>query len=150
MSNVNQTLKERGKVYGDYKGGSFFRSVVMRAIIARHSEVNHGGMPDIYMVYLYDIVNKLSRLASTPDHIDTWHDIAGYAMLVEEALKKDKEQEARQPRENPSPKVDDEACIKDFMDLVAALTGEDSDITKMAREAYDEYKKDKENEQGKN
>lgn len=40
--------------------------------------------------------------------------------------------------------------IKEFMDLVAALTGEDSEITKMTKEAYEEYKKDKENEQGKN
>nr|DAS91489.1 MAG TPA: hypothetical protein [Caudoviricetes sp.] len=148
MNNVNETLKERGKVYGDYKGGSFFRSVVMRAIIARHAEVNHGGMPDIYMVYLYDIVNKLSRLASTPDHIDTWHDIAGYATLVEEALKKDKENETKQECHNQE--LDDDAYIKDFMDLVATLTGEDSEITKMTKEAYEEYKKDKENEQGKN
>lgn len=128
MSNVNETLKERGKVYGDYKGGSFFRSVVMRAIIARYKEVNHGGMPDIYMVYLYDIVNKLSRLASTPDHIDTWHDIAGYAMLVEEALKKDKEQEARQEKHDQE--ADDEAAVIEFINLMEALTGEDSEITK--------------------
>lgn len=136
MSNVNETLKERGKVYGDYKGGSFFRYVVMRAIIARYKEVNHGGMPDIYMVYLYDIVNKLSRLASTPDHIDTWHDIAGYAMLVEEALKKDKEQEARQEKHDQE--ADDEAAVIEFINLM-----EDSEITKMAKEAYEDWKKGK-------
>ena len=58
MSNVNETLKERGKVYGDYKGGSEFRANVMKLIVDRNAEVNHGGMPAIYMVYLYDIVNK--------------------------------------------------------------------------------------------
>lgn len=141
MDNVNETLKERGKVYGDYKGGSFFRAVVMRAIIARYKEVNHGGMPDIYMVYLYDIVNKLSRLASTPDHIDTWHDIAGYAMLVEEAFKKDKEQEARQEKHDQE--ADDEATVIEFINLMEALTGEDSEITKMAKEAYEDWKKGK-------
>ena len=131
MSNVNETLKERGKVYGDYKGGSEFRANVMKLIIDRYAEVNHGGMPAIHMVYLYDIVNKLSRLASTPDHIDTWHDIAGYATLAKEAFKK-VEQEAEPEEEDQE--IDEEA-IKDFIDLMIALTGEGRDITQLAKGA---------------
>lgn len=146
MSNVNETLKERGKVYGDYKGGSEFRANVMKLIIDRYAEVNHGGMLAIHMVYLYDIVNKLSRLASTPDHIDTWHDIAGYATLAEEAFKKAEKQEQEANQEADA----DDVYIKEFMDFVSALTGENSNITQLAKEAYDEYKKEKENEQGKN
>ena len=144
MSEVNETLKERGKVYGDYKGGSEFRANVMELIVDRYAKVNHGGMPAIHMVYVYDIVNKLSRLAVTPYHIDTWHDIAGYATLVEKAFKKAEKQEQDQEADA------DDVYIKEFMDFVAALTGEDSDITQLAKEAYDEYKKEKENEQGKN
>ena len=144
MSEVNETLKERGKVYGDYKGGSEFRANVMELIVDRYAKVNHGGMPAIHMVYVYDIVNKLSRLAVTPYHIDTWHDIAGYATLVEKALRKAEKQEQDQEAD-----ADDE-YIKEFMDFVSALTGEDSDITQLAKEAYDEYKKEKENEQSKN
>ena len=144
MSNVNETLKERGKVYGDYKGGSEFRANVMELIVDRYAKVNHGGMPAIHMVYVYDIVNKLTRLAVTPYDIDTWHDIAWYATLVEKALRKAEKQEQDQ-------EVDaDDVYIKEFMDFVSALTGEDSDITQLAKEAYDEYKKEKENEQGKN
>lgn len=146
MSNVNETLKQRGAVYGDYKGGSEFRANVMQLIKNRYAEVNGKLLDALHMVYLYDIVNKLSRLASTPDHIDTWHDIAGYATLVEEALKREQELKAEQPQAEQA----DDAYIKEFMDLVAALTGEDSEITKMTKEAYKEYKKDKENEQGKN
>lgn len=144
MSNVNETLKERGKVYGDYKGGSEFRANVMELIVDRYAKVNHGGMPAIHMVYVYDIVNKLSRLAVTPYHIDTWHDIAGYATLVEKALKKAEKQEQDQEADA------DDVYIKEFMDFVSALTREDSDITQLAKEAYDEYKKEKENEQSKN
>lgn len=144
MSEVKETLKERGKVYGDYKGGSEFRANVMELIVDRYAKVNHGGMPAIHMVYVYDIVNKLSRLAVTPYHIDTWHDIAGYATLVEKALRKAEKQEQEQEAD-----ADDE-YIKEFMDFVSALTGEDSDITQLAKEAYDEYKKEKENGQGKN
>ena len=144
MSNVNETLKERGKVYGDYKGGSEFRANVMELIVDRYAKVNHGGMPAIHMVYVYDIVNKLSRLAVPPYHIDTWHDIAGYATLVEKALRKAEKQEQEQEADA------DDVYIKEFMDFVSALTGEDSDITQLAKEAYDEYKKEKENEQSKN
>lgn len=144
MSEVKETLKERGKVYGDYKGGSEFRANVMELIADRYAKVNHGGMPAIHMVYVYDIVNKLSRLAVTPYHIDTWHDIAGYATLVEKALRKAEKQEQEQEADA------DDVYIKEFMDFVSALTGKDSDITKLAKEAYDEYKKEKENEQGKN
>ena len=144
MSEVNETLKERGKVYGDYKGGSEFRANVMELIADRYAKVNHGGMPAIHMVYVYDIVNKLSRLAVTPYHIDTWHDIAGYATLVEKALRKAEKQEQEQEADA------DDVYIKEFMDFVSALTGENSDITQLAKEAYDEYKKEKENEQSKN
>lgn len=144
MSEVKETLKERGKVYGDYKGGSEFRANVMKLIVDRYAKVNHGGMPAIHMVYVYDIVNKLSRLAVTPYHIDTWHDIAGYATLVEKALRKAEKQEQEQEADA------DDVYIKEFMDFVSALTGEDSDITQLAKEAYDEYKKEKENEQSKN
>lgn len=146
MSKVNETLKERGAVYGDYKGGSEFRADVMQLITHRYAEINCKLLDALHMVYIYDIVNKLSRLAATPDHIDTWHDIAGYATLVEEALKMEQELKAEQPQAEQA----DDAYIKEFMDLVAALTGEDSEITKMTKEAYKEYKKDKENEQGKN
>ena len=144
MSEVNETLKERGKVYGDYKGGSEFRANVMELIVDRYAKVNHGGMPAIHMVYVYDIVNKLSRLAVTPYHIDTWHEIAGYATLVEKAFRKAEKQGQEQEADA------DDVYIKEFMDFVSALTGEDSDITQLAKEAYDEYKKEKENEQGKN
>nr|DAV53872.1 MAG TPA: hypothetical protein [Caudoviricetes sp.] len=140
MSNVNETLKQRGAVYGDYKGGSEFRANVMKLIKDRHQAVNGKLLDALHMVYIYDIVNKLSRLATTPDHIDTWHDIAGYAMLVEEALKK---QETK--KECNTKEADDEAAVIEFINLMEALTGKDSEITKMSKEAYDDYKKAKEN-----
>lgn len=98
MSKVNETLKERGAVYGDYKGGSEFRADVMQLITHRYAEINGKLLDALHMVYIYDIVNKLSRLAATPDHVDTWHDIAGYATLVEEALKREQELKAEPPQ----------------------------------------------------
>ena len=83
---VDKTLKERGNVYGDYKGGSEFRASVMELIVDRHIKVHGKDMTKLEKVYIYDIVNKLSRLCTTPLHKDTWHDLAGYATLVERTL----------------------------------------------------------------
>lgn len=85
-TNVNSTLKQRGTIYGDYEGGSVFRASMMDLITRRYRTVHGEDMSSLDVIHVYDIVNKLSRLAVTPDHIDTWHDIAGYALLVEEAL----------------------------------------------------------------
>ena len=83
---IEDTLKERGDVYGDYEGGSELRASIMDIIEARHFMVNGKGMSKLHSIYIFDIVNKLSRLSVTPTHKDTWHDIAGYAKLVEDTL----------------------------------------------------------------
>ena len=46
-------------------------------------------MNPINVIYLSKIVMKLSRLAISPDHVDSWTDIAGYARLVEIQLTKE-------------------------------------------------------------
>lgn len=137
MNNVNETLKERGAVYGDYKGGSEFRANVMKLIKDRHLAVNGKNLDAVQMVYIYDIVNKLSRLATTPDHIDTWHDIAGYATLVEKALTA-----VASEAENKDSGQDDEEILS-FIAMVKELTGDDSDITKLAIETYEDWKRSK-------
>ena len=76
---VEDTLSERGKNYGDYKGGCDCRVKLMEALTDRFTQIHGMEMPQKIPRYLHDIVNKLSRLASTPDHVDSWHDIAGYA-----------------------------------------------------------------------
>ena len=85
-TNVSATLQARGVVYGDYMGGSQFRADMMELIRARHLDVHGTGLPPVSDICIYDIVNKLSRLAVTPGHKDTWHDIQGYAKLVEDSL----------------------------------------------------------------
>jgi len=86
MDAIDETLEQRGSVYGDYDGGCRLRVDIMNLIRNRHKAVNGKAMPLIYEEYIRDIVNKLSRLATSPNHIDTWHDIAGYAKLTEEIL----------------------------------------------------------------
>lgn len=82
-SQVDLTLAERGNNYGDYKGGVRLRTAMMKLILVRYKTIHGHEMDDQDADYIRDIVNKLSRLAATPDHIDSWHDIQGYAKLAE-------------------------------------------------------------------
>ncbi len=56
----------------------------MEAVQSRHIKVNGAPMRHNQLIKIYDIICKLSRLAVTPEHADTWHDIQGYARLAEE------------------------------------------------------------------
>jgi hypothetical protein len=83
---VEETVSERHSVYGPYWVGTKLRADIMHLIKEVYLE-NHGEyMEEMDSVMIFDIVNKLSRLATTPRHIDTWHDIQGYASRVEEFL----------------------------------------------------------------
>mgnify|MGYP003642310019 CR=1 FL=1 len=86
---VEDTLEERAKTYGDFGGGIALHALIMGAICQRYSSEQHGmDMPEIDKANISMNVMKLTRLSVTPDHIDSWHDIAGYATLVEKELRK--------------------------------------------------------------
>lgn len=89
MSNVNETLQKRGEVYGNFSHGIALESEILSLIKGRHYAEVGTDMPEWYAVAISKIVMKLSRLAVSPDHIDSWHDIAGYAVLVEQHLKEE-------------------------------------------------------------
>lgn len=80
---LEQTLEDRGSVYGNYELGCEFRAEVMMLVKGIRHRNGLLPMSSVEEVHIFDIVNKLSRLVTSPDHIDTWHDIAGYATLVE-------------------------------------------------------------------
>ena len=84
---ISETLKSRALIYGDYPSGIRLRATLMAAIKAQYKEKHKLDMPMIDEEHFRDIVQKLSRLAVTPRHIDSWHDIAGYARLVENDIK---------------------------------------------------------------
>jgi len=87
MKDINQMLDEKSAVYGDFKGGCMTRHYIVDIINQRHRET-HGGedMPSLYLEFVWDIANKLSRIAVTPNHVDSWVDIAGYSSLIVHSL----------------------------------------------------------------
>jgi hypothetical protein len=96
MSTTDELTKERGKVYGDFYEGITLEAQLLQAIKDRH--MHHYGyeMSMVYQMYFSKILMKLSRLSVTPDHLDSWKDIAGYARLVELHLLK-KVENAKNP-----------------------------------------------------
>lgn len=87
--NVEDTLKQRGSVYGSYKGVLQTRSSVM-INLGKHYERIHGKpMPKDLEIGLGDIVLKLVRAVGNVEYKDSWHDLQGYAKLMEETYGKD-------------------------------------------------------------
>jgi hypothetical protein len=86
---ISDTLTNRNKKYGDYGIGIKLRADIIDLILKSYSAQSDGAqMSKYYEGAIFDIVNKLARLAVTPNHIDSWTDIAGYALLMEKQLKK--------------------------------------------------------------
>ena len=88
---IDDTLKDRAKVYGNYEAGVRLRADMLELITTRY-EVEHGlpMTPNTEILFL-DIIMKLSRLSVSPFDVDSVHDIVGYAKLWEDiAIKQSK------------------------------------------------------------
>jgi hypothetical protein len=85
---ISDTLDERGKNYGVYTKVSIV-SQNLKDIL--RSGASWFTMEPYMRESLDMICNKLSRIANgNPYYDDSWHDIAGYATLVEDEINKGK------------------------------------------------------------
>ena len=76
LSNVDNTLADRQSQYGEFKDVADTTTVFM-------DQFALGRMSYVQREALHMICSKLARIANgDPNHIDSWHDIAGYATLV--------------------------------------------------------------------
>ena len=82
--NIETTLEERGSRYGDFSE----RCKVAQALqnVMRDADGFHRCTPEQKQA-LTVFADKISRiLTGDPNYADNWHDIQGYARLVEERL----------------------------------------------------------------
>lgn len=86
---ISETLKERGDQYGPF---------ILQAGVAQTFKKAARACPNWYKLQadqreaIEHIFVKLARIITgNPDHVDSWHDIAGYATLVERRISKPKE-----------------------------------------------------------
>jgi hypothetical protein len=88
MKDVTETLDTRGNRYGEYRN-------VSRTAQFLKDTLRSGESWDIMEPYMQEsldlIANKLARIVNgDPFYDDSWHDVGGYAKLVEIELAKGK------------------------------------------------------------
>lgn len=87
MSDLANTLKERGKRYGNYMEQTTIIKNIYKAIHETDAGVTWMGLEADQKDALYMIIVKISRILNgDPDYADNWRDIAGYATLVADRL----------------------------------------------------------------
>lgn len=79
---VEDTLETRGKIYGEFKNQIECVGKIVSAMIdcANANEIRID--MDIQAEWHY-LAIKLARIAANPNYTDSYHDLAGYATLME-------------------------------------------------------------------
>ena len=84
MSEINNTLNERGARYGNYSDVASTTQQLMSIVEcgANYEHLNAEQKTSLFM-----ICNKIARAVNgDPNYIENWHDIAGYSRLIENGL----------------------------------------------------------------
>ena len=82
---LENTLAEREAKYGSFKDNA---EISQRLEVVIRSKLNYSDCNNVHREALHMILHKVARIINgDADYIDNWHDIAGYAQLVEEDIK---------------------------------------------------------------
>lgn len=80
---IDKTLKQRQKTHGDFKTHAQI-SQELKAVLWKYDYQN---LSPEQCEALEMIAHKIARILNgNANHVDHWHDIAGYATLVENSL----------------------------------------------------------------
>jgi hypothetical protein len=83
-NNIERTLNERGTRYGDFTDHARICQNIKQAMM---QEAGWSRLSDVQKQSLEVIADKQARILSgDPNYADNWHDIQGYAKLVEDRL----------------------------------------------------------------
>jgi len=81
---IEYTLKERGNRYGEFKEHA---RITQNIKTSMYHTPNWCNLSDDKKEALEMIAHKIGRILNgDPEYIDSWHDIIGYAKLVEDEL----------------------------------------------------------------
>ena len=84
MSNIDQTLQQRGSTYGSFEYNADTTQALKR-IIQTHP--NYNQLRSFQKEAIDMTFHKIARIINgDPNYIDSWHDIIGYVSLVEKIL----------------------------------------------------------------
>lgn len=81
---IDDTLDERGTRYGEFPEHAMITQAIKRAMA---DSTNWRSLDDDKKEALEMIAHKIGRILNgDPEYMDSWHDIIGYARLVEVTL----------------------------------------------------------------
>lgn len=84
MAEIRSTLAERGQRYGVFADHARISQALKRAV---QTEPGWNRLSDSQAEALEMVLHKVARIVNgDPDYADSWHDVAGYATLVEQEL----------------------------------------------------------------
>ena len=84
MTQIDNTLAERGSRYGDFDDQAF---IVQELKAVMHETPNWDELEADQKEALEMVAHKIGRILNgDPNYIDSWHDIIGYVRLVEQRL----------------------------------------------------------------
>lgn len=96
MTDIDKTLAERGKRYGEFKSHAKISQNIKQAMFMECPEDKIASMDDDMLEALDMIAHKIARILNgDPDYIDNWVDIAGYAKLVADRLNSETTKESK-------------------------------------------------------
>ena len=97
---IENTLAERGNRYGDFTDHAAICQRIKLAFL--YGPTRWGRLSDVQKQALEVIADKIARILSgDPNYADNWHDIQGYAKLVEDRLPKPEEPAAAIDDDSP-------------------------------------------------
>jgi len=86
MIDLDDMLKSRHNLYGDYREGIVTRARIMSTLCGYHKRIHGRDIDAEHEQMILDVVNKLVRAAVNPTYKDNWVDIIGYSTRILEAL----------------------------------------------------------------
>ena len=86
MTDIKQTLNERGKRYGSFKGHAEV-SQRLKVVVQEELETREKFLSPVQQEAVDMILHKLARIVNgDASYIDSWRDIVGYTQLVVDEL----------------------------------------------------------------
>jgi hypothetical protein len=112
-----QTLQERGARYGEFADHA---QIAQRLQDAMRSAPGWQNLAPDQKQALTVIADKIARMLNgDPTYIDNWHDIVGYATLVEQRMQRDADASRIGKASNDNkPKLLRDPCSSDGMGLI--------------------------------
>lgn len=86
QSKIDETLAERQAQYGCFEDVAFATESIM-GILSKVRGNELQDLPHTHRMALYMIASKMARIVNGDfNHLDSWHDIGGYAKLIEKLI----------------------------------------------------------------